>query len=64
MDSGTKCRLEISNRVLITAPADSSGSKHNGKVGRISGFVRNWFVLVRINDEDYRFYPTDLTICS
>ena len=64
MDTGTRCRLEISNRVLITAPADSSGARHNGKVGRISGFVRNWFVLVCINGEDYRFYPTDLTIYS
>lgn len=64
MNTGAKCRLEISNRVLITAPDASSGSRHNGKVGRITGFVRNWFVLVCINGEDYRFYPTDLTVCS
>ena len=63
MTTETICRLAISDRVLISAPADSTGAEHNGKIGRITGFVRNWFVVVCINGEGYRFYPTDLTIC-
>lgn len=60
MNTESISSLNISDPVLIAAPVDSTGAKHNGKIGRITGFVRNWFVLVDINGEGYRFYPTDL----
>ena len=64
MAAASYAKLKISDRVVISAPANSAGARHNGKIGRVVGFVRSWFVLVHINGEGYRFYPTDLRVCS
>jgi hypothetical protein len=56
--------IRVNEQVLIAAPVDSIDAKHNGKVGRITGFVRDWFVIVNLNGEEFRFLPDELMICS
>jgi hypothetical protein len=57
-------KIRINDQVLIAASMDSIDAKHNGKVGRITGFVRDWFVIVKVNGEDLRLHPQALMICS
>jgi hypothetical protein len=57
-------KFKVNDRVLIAVPENSIAAKHNGRVGRITGFVQDWFVMVNINGEGLRFRPDELKICS
>jgi hypothetical protein len=53
-------KLKINDHVLIDAPEDSIGAKYNDQVGRVTGFVHDWFVVVNIKGEVLRFRPDEL----
>jgi len=63
MAAKTMSRFKLNDRVLIAAPISSIDAKYNGELGYITGFVQDWFVVVKINGKELRFRPDDLKIC-
>jgi len=63
MATRSPSKLKVNDRVLIAARVNSIDAKHNGKVGRITGFVQDWFVIVSIDGEVLRLRPDELKIC-
>ena len=53
-------KYKVDDRVLIQAPDSSLASKHNGQVGRVTGFVEDYLVRVDVNGQALRFRPEDL----
>ncbi|MEJ1958126.1 MAG: hypothetical protein WDM70_00585 [Nitrosomonadales bacterium] len=60
MATKPRTKFKINDRVLIAAPDNSLAAKHNGQVGRITGFVQDWLVMVSVNGEALRFRPDEL----
>ena len=56
-------KLKLNDRVLVSAPMDSLDAKHNGKIGRITGFVQDWFVVVSIDGLVLRLRPDQVRVC-
>ena len=55
-------KYKVDDRVLINAPESSLSAKHNGQVGRVTGFVEDYLVRVNINGEALRFRPDELRL--
>lgn len=54
--------FRVNALALVNAPRDSLESRHNGKVGLVTGAVRDWYVVLDVNGESLRFKPEEL-IC-
>jgi hypothetical protein len=63
MDTNLKSQFRINDYVFIAAKESSLDACHNGQVGRITGFVDDWFVVVSVNGHSLRLLPGELRIC-